>query len=343
MADINNQRCILFVAQTDDERISIFEIDSETGGLNLLSENDAFGGVGPLFLHPSGKIVLAAHVKSTTLASFRLERDSLSLINKVETDIRTPAHLITDSTARFLFTAYYSGGGITVHRLSEDGTIGEQLQHLQTGEKAHAVFASPDDRFIFVPHVCPTNKTAQLCFDADTGRLTPNNPAELLAPDLHSGPRHVCFRPSEDVAYTVNEQGNTVTVHNFDATTGLLESFENRSTLPDGYSAEGYTAHVEVHPNGRWCYASNRGHDSLAGFNIAADGGLGPFGHFSVPSSPRSFNIDPSGRFLYCAGETANRLKAFRIDPETGHLHTMREYELGRAPFWVMAVTAASV
>lgn len=87
------------------------------------------------------------------------------------------------------------------------------------------------------------------------------------------------------LVYIVNEQGNTVTAHRFDQQRGTLAIFQNISTLPQGYTGGGYTAHVELHPNGQWLYASNRGHDSIVGFKLAADGSLSPFGHFPVPAS----------------------------------------------------------
>ena len=96
---------------------------------------------------------------------------------------------------------------------------------------------------------------------------------------------------------------------------------------------------MEVHPNGRWAYASNRGHDSIVGFTIAADGALSPFGHFPVPASPRSFNIDPSGAYLYCAGEAADTMTAFRVDAATGKLHPLADYAVGKQPFWVMVTS----
>jgi 6-phosphogluconolactonase len=254
----------------------------------------------------------------------------------MDTGIETPAHLITDRSGRFLLTAYYTGGGITVHRLGADGAIGELVQYLNTGEKAHAVWAVEEDRFVFVPHVCPTNKTSQFRFDAESGLLTPNDPAELAPPTDDTGPRHICFRSQGDVAYIVNEQSNTVTAHRFDAVRGTLTIFQDISTLPDDYTQGGNTAHVEVHPNGKWLYASNRGHESIVGFNIAADGALSPFGYFPVPASPRSFNLDPTGTYLYCAGEAADRMTAYRVDPASGALHPMQDYAVGKQPFWVM-------
>jgi 6-phosphogluconolactonase len=340
MTQANTRRTVVFVSLTGDETIKLYDLDPQSGALHLRATSNAHGPSGPLWLHPNGRWLYDGHVESTTLASFAFDPTSgeLTLINKIDTGIETPAHVITDPNGRFLLTAYYTGGGITVHRLGADGSIGELVQYVNTGEKAHAVGLA-QDRFVFVPHVCPVNKTSQFHFDGASGRLTPNDPADLLPPDENTGPRHLCFRPQGDVAYIVNEQGNTVTAHRFDPQRGTLTIFQNISTLPPEYTEGGNTAHVEVHPNGQWLYASNRGHDSIAGFNIAADGSLSPFGHFAVPASPRSFNIDPTGTYLYCAGEAADRMRAFRIDPATGALQPFADYEVGKSPFWVMVTT----
>lgn len=341
MAKPNQKRTVLFVSLTGDEQIKFYDFDPRSGALHLRTVSNAHGPSGALCLHPNGKVIYDAHVLSTTLASFRLDANSgeLTLINKIDTGIETPAHLITDRHGRFLLTAYYTGGGITVHRLDADGAIGELVQYVNTGEKAHAVLAAVDDSFVFVPHVCPVNKTNQFRFDGATGLLTPNHPAELVPPDDNTGPRHICLGPGGDVAYIVNEQANTVTAHHFDSTQGTLTAFQNISTLPADYTGGGNTAHVEVHPNGRWLYASNRGHDSIVGFQIASDGSLRPFGYFPVPASPRSFNIDPTGAFLYCAGEAADRMTAYGVDEVSGALEPLADYAVGKSPFWVMMTT----
>lgn len=340
MTNSNQNRTVVFVSLTGDEQIKLYDLDPASGALSLRTTSNAHGPSGALFRHPNGKVFYDAHVLTTTLASFRFDAASgeLTLINKVDTGIEIPAHLITDQQGRFLLTAYYGGGGITVHRLGDDGAIGELVQYINTGEKAHAVL-SIDDQFVFVPHVCPVNKTSQFRFDAATGQLTANDPAELLPPDANTGPRHACLGPKGDVVYIVNEQGNTITAHYVDAARGTLQIFQHLSTLPADYTAGGHIAHVELHPNGKWLYASNRGHNSIAGFTIAVDGSLSPFGHFPVPADPRSFNIDPTGSYLYCAGEAANRMTAYRVDQATGALQPIADYEVGQSPFWVMVVT----
>ena len=339
MTETNNKRCVLFVSLTGDEEIKLYDLDPASGALELCATSNAHGPSGALCMHPSQKVVFSAHVGSTTLASLHLDSNSgeLALVNKVDTGIGIPAHLTTDRAGRFLLTAYYGGGGVTVHRLGEDGAIQDLVQYIDTGEKAHAILTASADRFVFVPHVCPTNKTCQFRFDSESGLLAPNDPAELPPPDDHTGPRHICFRPRGDVAYIVNEQGNTVTAHRYDEERGTLEIFQNISTLPPDYTEVGHTAHVEVHANGKWAYASNRGHDSIVGYNIDTDGTLSPFGHVSVPASPRSFNIDPTGAYLYCAGEAAGTMTSYRVDAATGELQPLENYTVGESPFWVMA------
>ncbi|MEZ4730427.1 MAG: beta-propeller fold lactonase family protein [Caldilineaceae bacterium] len=194
MTEPTTPQTVLFVSLTGDETIKLYDLDAASGALHLRTVSNAHGPSGALWLHPNGKVLYDAHVESTTLASFTFDPASgeLTLLNKIDTGIETPAHLITDRRGRFLLTAYYTGGGITVHRLGDDGAIGELVQYINTGEKAHAVL-SAEDQFIFVPHVCPINKTSQFRFDAATGQLTPNDPAELLPPDDNTGPRHACF------------------------------------------------------------------------------------------------------------------------------------------------------
>ena len=327
---------VVLVSLTGDEQIKLYDVDPQTGALALRAASPAHGPSGALVFNPNGQILYDAHVESSTLAAFRFDAASglFALINKVDTGIAIPAHQTTDAAGRFLLTAYYGGGGVTVHRIEKDGAIGEQLQYVDTGEKAHAILRT-DENFVFVPHVCPNNRTAQFRFDPDTGGLAANEPNFLAPSDGEPGPRHICFRPAGDVAYIVNEQGNTVTAHRYDSESGTLDIFQDITTLPPGHP-DGATAHVEVHPSGKWCYASNRGHDSIIGYNIAEDGSLSPFGHYPIPASPRSFSIDRSGAFLYGAGETAGVLRSYRIDQGSGALEPLEDYEVGRQPFWVM-------
>ena len=335
----SNQQSIIFVSLTGDETISVYDVNSD-GTLSMRSTNPAHGPSGALCLHPNLNIVYDAHVESTTLASFKINRETGTLHhqNQVDTGIEIPAHMATDSNGNFLLTTYYGGGGISVHRLEPDGSIGSQVQHIQTGEKAHAVYITPDDSFVFVPHVCPTNHIRQFIFNKETGQLSDNETSRLEPPDDETGPRHICFHPSGEVAYVINEQGMTISKFEYDHSKGHLERTQHLSSLPEGYANDnGATAHIEVHPNGKWLYGSNRGHDSIVGMNIADNGSLTPSNFFSVPTSPRSFSIEATGHFLYCAGEAAGQIRAFKINQNNGDLSPFSDYTVGNKPFWVMA------
>jgi len=94
---------------------------------------------------------------------------------------------------------------------------------------------------------------------------------------------------------------------------------------------------MEIHPSGHFLYAANRGHDSLAGFRIGADGALAPIGHFATEANPRSFHFDPAGRFLYAAGESSDKLVSYHI-ADDGALAPLRRWDTGRVPWWVQVV-----
>lgn len=119
----------------------------------------------------------------------------------------------------------------------------------------------------------------------------------------------------------INDLSNKITVFQIELGKGTLEKEQDISTLPADFVGENTTAEIFVHPNGKFLYGSNRGHDSIAVFSIADDGRLSPVEHASTQGKgPRSFAIDPSGKWLIAANERTNDLFIFKLDPETGKL-----------------------
>jgi 6-phosphogluconolactonase len=158
-------------------------------------------------------------------------------------------------------------------------------------------------------------------FDASNGSLTPNDPPTADLPP-GEGPRHVAFKPDNKFAYSVNELKSTVTAFSFDSGKGVLKPFQTISTLPKDFTGENDTAEIHVHPNGKFVYASNRGHDSIAQFSIdAKTGQLALVHHFSIQGkTPRDFELDPTGTHLLVAGQDSNNVVVFRISSATGEL-----------------------
>jgi 6-phosphogluconolactonase len=208
------------------------------------------------------------------------------------------------------------------------------VQTVVTEKTAHCIAIDQGNRFVFVPHVAP-NAVFQFRLDATTGMLAEAGRAEGGKPK--AGPRHLAFHPTQDIAFTSDEQGSSITAYRYNSASGL-RPYQNLSTLPADFQGQNTTADVKVHPSGKFVWVSNRGHDSLACFAIDANGQLTARGHTPTEKTPRSFDIDPSGRFAFGAGEGSGKLAAFKIDQDTGELTRLHTYDVGKSLTWVMAI-----
>jgi 6-phosphogluconolactonase len=211
-----------------------------------------------------------------------------------------------------------------------DGTLGGHTAALknagakgpnkerQEGPHAHWVQPSPDNRFVFVSDL-GLDAILSYRLDAAKGTLTSNDPFTNLAPG--AGPRHAAFSPDGKLFYVVSELTSTVTAFSYDATKGTFRELQTLSTLPIGFHGRNDAAEIALHPNGKFLYASNRGSDTIAVFNVQPSGRLGLAAN--VPTGgkePRHFAIDPSGNFLLAENQLSDRIVVFRIDQKTGAL-----------------------
>jgi 6-phosphogluconolactonase len=182
------------------------------------------------------------------------------------------------------------------------------------------------------------DKVLQFKFDPATGKLSPNSPAEL-ATGTNTGPRHFWFHPSRNYVYFVNEKGSSVTCCRLDTQAGTLSAFQTIPTLPADFAGNNTCAHIETTPDGKYLYASNRGHDSLAVFSVdPSTGRLTAMGQQPTEKTPRAFAIDPSGRYLFAAGQASNQLASYRIGDD-GRLQPLNVIPIGKGPAWVQIVT----
>src|SRR5262249_22349118 len=257
---------------------------------------------------------------NSTLASFRLDpaTGKLKPIGTVQLPKGENAAFVgTDRTGRWLLSASYAAGKVVVHKLGDDGTIqAPAVQTVVTAKTAHCAVTDPGNRFVFVPHVTP-NAVFQFRLDAATGHLTEAGKAAGGADK--AGPRHLAFHPMRNLAFTSDESGSSITAYRFDPAAGL-KPVQTLSTLPTDFKGANTTAEVKVHPRGKFVWVSNRGHDSLAGFAIDSTGKLSALGQTPTEKTPRSFDIEPDGRFLLAAGEGSGKLAVYRIDTDTGKL-----------------------
>ncbi|HEV3022755.1 MAG TPA: lactonase family protein [Pirellulales bacterium] len=327
----------LYVSVAGERRIAVYTIDAQ-GGLVRRADMATGGEPGALAVEPT-RYFLFASIRSTGyLASYRIDglTGKLSFVSTV-TAGDDPAYLSTDRKGQFLLTAYYKAAKVTTHSIAVDGVLSPNaLQTIETAEKAHAIVADPSNRFVFVPHT-GANAIFQFTFDADAGRLTANAVPKLATPG-GTGPRHLAFHPTKAIAYVVNEQGGSVTGFTLDEKTGTLKPIQTVSTLPEGFTGANATAEIKIHPSGKFLYASNRGRDSIACFALDDDGKLTAAGQVHTERTPRSFDLTRDGGFLFAAGEASGKVAAYRIDQDEGRPVLLKTYDVGRQPWWVMAV-----
>ena len=227
--------------------------------------------------------------------------------------------------------ANYESGNLCVLPIQEDGTLDEATDTVQfsgsgpnperqTGPHAHMVSPSPDGNFILAVDL-GTDRLIAFRLDSERGTLSPaTTPWTQLPPG--AGPRHLAFNPRRAIAYVINELQSTVTVCRYDGQHGAFAPLQTVSTLPDDFSGVNLGAEIMVAPSGRFVYASNRGHDSLAIYAVDAETGqLTLVGHESSQGvGPRAFTIDPSGALLLVANQDSDTVVTFWVDQASGAL-----------------------
>jgi 6-phosphogluconolactonase len=294
-----------------------------------------------LALHPNGRFLYAVNEvgewhgeKGGGLSAFKIEADGgLTLLNHAPTAGGAPCHLTLDSQGRAVLVANYSGGSVISYRLEADGRIGARAsfsqhtgssvnQRRQEAPHAHGIYLDSQDRFAYVPDL-GIDEVVIYRFDATTGELKPNTPAGVKLPP-GSGPRHFALHPTKPLAWSLNELLSTVTTLKLNPATGALTAETTVSTLPEGFTGGNSTAEIFVHPGGRFLYASNRGHDSIAVFTIdETSGALSLVQNQPIGGkTPRSFALDPTGRWLLAAAQGSDVVNVFRIDSDSGRLAT---------------------
>ncbi len=315
--------------------IYLVRLDAATGALGtpeLVAE-----AVDPAWVTvtPDGRFLYAIHGAPTQALGFDVDPGTGRLTPlagnvPVVPGVNPPSHLAVDATGRTLVAANYRDGFVAALAIRPDGSLGEPqiIRHEGSGPDpkrqnkpyVHSVTVSPDNRFVIVADL-GLDKVFSYALDAAQARLTPAARPFVMTPP-GAGPRHFKFGRDGRHAYVINEMGGSVTVFDYDAATGALTAKQTISTLPADFAGLKWNAEVRVHPNGRFLYASNRTHDSLAVFAIAPDSGRLTLVEI-VPSggvSPRNFALSPDGRWLVCGHQDTPVVTVFSVDAATGRL-----------------------
>jgi 6-phosphogluconolactonase len=254
---------------------------------------------------------------------------ALKLINRVPAHGNTSAHLVVDASAKWLLVANYGSGSVASFALNADGSVGEMADfkqhsgssvnpHRQTGPHPHEAVMSPDNRFLLVPDL-GLDKVFVYALDGATGKLTLASTTDTR-PGF--GPRHMLFGKGGRFAYVLGEMASAVAVMSYDAKNGKLALVENIDTIPPQLTTENNSAELALSQDGRFLYATNRGHDSVTVFKVnAANGKLTNIQNIPTQGHiPRGMSLDPDGTHLLTGNQNSDTITIFDRDTKTGKL-----------------------
>lgn len=315
------------------EGLSVFELDPRSGELERVQLVEGLVNPSYLLLDHSGERLYCVHGDQFEVSAFAVDRSSgqLKLMGTQGTGGKNPVHLTLDRSERFLVVTNHIGASLSVLPVGDDralqpvsqlvaisGAIGPHRVE-QTQAKPHYAGFDPTGRFLLVPDK-GLDRVFTFAFD-DNGRLSESPVHEAVVRE-GAGPRHLAFHPSRPWVYVVNELDSTVTAYRFDTATGALQPFQWLPTLPADYTGDSRGAGIAVDAPGRWLYASNRGHDSIAVFRIDAQTGCLTFqgADKTLGRTPRFFTLAPDGHTLFALNEDSDSIVAFTLDPDSGRL-----------------------
>jgi 6-phosphogluconolactonase len=310
--------------------------NEQTGSLTLIEQTS--GLQNPTFLaidQSKQKLyALSEHItdgkRSGAIRAYDIESETgkLSLLNDEASVAASTCHISLDRSRQFALVASYSGGLVGLSPLQEDGRIGPHVDvHQHSGSSIrpqqdrphpHSAYADPANRFVLVPDL-GMDRIVIYRLDLQQFKLIPHGEV-ALAPG--AGPRHFAFHPMLACGYVINELNSTITVFHYDAELGQLSEIQTVPTLPDYYTGDNACADIHISSDGRFLYGSNRGHDSIAVYEIEASSGkLSLVEHAAtIGKHPRNFGLSPDNRFLLVANRDTDDVITFARDAETGKL-----------------------
>lgn len=320
--------------------IYVARFDSATGKLGapelaVETKNPSFLAIHPNqhWLYAVGEVDSFSGRRTGAVSALSIDAGNgkLALLNQQPSGGAGPCHLAVDRSGACVLAANYGSGSIVALPIQADGRLGEPsavIQHhgssvnpqRQAGPHAHFITPDPANRFALVSDL-GLDKVLVYRLDPARGALAANDsPWAAVKPG--SGPRHLAFSPNGRWVYLINEMASTLTAFAYDPQRGALKELQTVSTVSEEFKGKNICAEVQVHPSGKFVYASNRGHNSIAVFAVGPQSGKLVFVERrpSGGKTPRYIGLDPTGQWLLAANQDSDNLVVFRVDAETGRL-----------------------
>jgi 6-phosphogluconolactonase (cycloisomerase 2 family) len=331
--------------------IHLFRVNRATGALTAAGVHEMGTSPSCLAVNAAGDRLYSANETDRvgdqnhgTISAFAIDRadGKLKPLDTVGSGGAGPTYVSLHPSGRFLFVANYFGGSVAVLPILPDGRLGPATDVKTTAGKigppratsappgsfafsghdrthAHMIQSDPAGRFVLHADL-GLDQILAWKLDAQKGTLTPAQPPSVSLPP-GDGPRHFHFHPNGRWLYSIQEEGSTIVLFDYDAAAGRLAARQTISTLPPGFAGSNFCSEILVSSDGRFVYAGNRLHDSIAIFSVATDGTLAFAADEPTRGNyPRSFSFDPTGQYLFCCNQRADNVTVFRVDRKTGRL-----------------------
>lgn len=333
----------VYVSNADSQDISTFSLDPATGALTSIETVHVGGTAMPMTVSPNRRrLYVALRSKPYRVANFAINPIDGKLIALGDSPLAdSMAYVSVDKTGRYLFSASYGGNKVSVNPIGADGIVGAPQQNIATGPMAHAIAASPDNRYVFAT-VLGADVWLRFKFDSQTGQLVQDEtPAQTLP--TKSGPRFFAYSPDKRFVYLVDELDGKLHVLAFNQQSDTAKLVQTVNALPTDFvnkfgGKKPWASDVHVTPDGRYVYTSERSSSTIEGYRVnPRNGELTRIGEWSTETQPRGFNIDSSGRYLLAVGEKSGHLSTYRIGKD-GQLTPLQRYAVGKGPNWIELV-----
>ncbi len=335
-ADVKSMGTV-YISVGGDNKLVWFNLD-EQGKLQKSGEITTEPGPGPIAINLKHKLLYLGIRTGKSIATYKLSNKGTPEFLSSNPILGNPVYLTIDPSKKWILSSHYGEGKVGVYKLDDKGIPeGEAVQILETDKNPHSVQIDKTNKMVYIPNT-GADKIFARSWDAERGMISTDMQKDIVS-NKKSGPRHFAFHPILPEVYFVNEIDSTVSVFENDELTGKLKALQTLSTLPKDYAGKNTCADIHVSPNGKFVYASNRGHDSIACFKVdAGSGKLEIIEQVVTEKVPRAFNIDPAGKFLVVAGQDSGKLSVYQIHSETGKLIKSDSLEVGKGPAWVEIV-----
>ncbi|RCS22091.1 lactonase family protein [Phyllobacterium salinisoli] len=312
--------------------LNVYAFDARTVGWRHLQlvelENPSF-----LTFDRTQQFLYTIHGDLDRVSAFRIAPDgTLAFLGTQCTEGKNPVHLAIDPSNRFMIVANHATSTLALLPRHDDGSLGAVIDLVtiegQTGPhrveqpfaKPHQVEFDPSGKWIVVPDK-GIDKVLVYRIDEQSGKLV-----QAFSCDARegAGPRHVAFSPGGTLAYVINELNSTVTGYRFEPKDGSLTPFQILPVLLDTFTGNSRAAEIAVSNDGRFVYASNRGSDTIAVFEVDAEGKLTPVASTATGGrTPRFFGLFCQGELLLAANEDSDTITTFKIDQNSGRIEQL--------------------